>query len=445
MFHSSQFITAFSSIIPKTLPNKYKSRPSDFTRNRKLNLQELFTFILHLSSTATDSGVRNKLINYFSKPWNIFKSIPKAEAVCKSRQKVSWKAFEEMFYETVELAKDHFPKSAKYQWNSMDVLAVDGSKFQLPFTEKLREEFDPKCGLNNRPSKGHYPQALVTTIHDVFRQIPIARSIAPSGSCERKEFIKLLDKIEYNSLLIFDRGYPSYKMFQCLNESDKSLKYLFRCSTSHTFSAVKEFVQSSEHDKIIEVTPTRATQKELGEKCCKTIKLRAIKIVHNGELKVFFTNLFDTNKYKYKEICDLYKKRWSVETYYAHEKVSMSVDRFHSKKSNGVKQELFASCIMTLVAKTIAAINTQEDNIGVIEPQIKNAVLVLSSNISLINCREFVKDKYQNWLFEQMISITYLYKKKPRSYPRINKGPKNKWKKDRPRKTQEFEKRRLIA
>ena len=93
---------------------------------------------------------------------------------------------------------------------------------------------------------------------------------------------------------------------------------------------------------------------------------------------------------------------------------------------------------MTVVVKTIAAINTREEDIGVKKPQIKNTVLVLSSNISLVNRSSTTRDKYQNWLIEQIISITYLYKTKPRSYPRVNKAPKNRWKMNRPQRIQEF-------
>jgi hypothetical protein len=354
-----------------------------------------------------------------------------------------------MFYEAVEVAQDFFPDSRKYQWNGMDVYAVDGSKYQLPFTNELREEFDSKCGFDIG-EKGHYPQCVVTTVFDVFRKIPIARSIAPYASCERKEFMKLFHKVPVNSLLIYDRGYPSYKMIWELSNPEKPTKFLFRCPIKNTFPALDKFAQSDKTDEIIEISPPTSMKKDeralyQNNENNGVIKLRAIKVEFEGEYRVFVTNLFDNKKYTTKDIGDLYYERWTVETYYRHEKEFAEIERFHSKKENGIKQELFGICIMTLITRTIAANNTEEQNIRVKEPQFTNALLVISSDISLFNCKGEKREKYNQWMIKKIVEVVYYYEEKGRSYPRISKQPHNKWQDDRMRKIQVFENKKDSA
>ncbi len=373
----------------------------------------------------------------------MFKKTPGAEAICKARQKIKWEAFEELFYESVEVAHDYFPDNSKYQWNNMNVYAVDGSKYQLPFTEELRSEFSPNCGFDKN-ANGHYPQGLVTTIFDVYREIPIARSIAPAATCERKEFMKLHDKVPSDSLLVFDRGYPSYVMFWYLLAHINANKFLFRCPTNRTFSVLEKFIKSNKSDEIIELTLPASKSKELeifstNDNVDTTVKLRALKVKHEGKYRVYLTNLMDREKYTLKSISNMYNDRWAVETYYRQEKESFKVEKFHSNQSNGIKQELYSVCIATLIARTIAAINTKENDIGIKTPQFKNSVLVIGANSSILSYDNELRDEYIPWIVELIVGVTYIHKKRGRQYVRISKQPHNKWVDNRRKKALVFE------
>ena len=87
------------------------------------------------------------------------------------------------------------------------VFGIDGSKYNLPATESLREAFDPESGLENS-GKGHYPQCLVSTVYDVFRQLPVARTVTSiAEGNEREEAEAMLEALPLlPSLLLFDRG-----------------------------------------------------------------------------------------------------------------------------------------------------------------------------------------------------------------------------------------------
>ena len=87
----------------------------------------------------------------------------------------------------------------------MSVFANDGSKYDLPATEELREEFDPHSGLQYS-GKGHYPQCLVSTTYDVFRRLPVAGTVVALSGSEREEAKKLIPYVPAGSVMLYDRG-----------------------------------------------------------------------------------------------------------------------------------------------------------------------------------------------------------------------------------------------
>lgn len=101
---------------------------------------------------------------------------PHRSALSKARKKVRWETFEALLGKAVSLAYAAFPVRDEYFWCGLSVFAFDGSKYDLPATDALREQFDPNSGLD-KPGKGHYPQMLVNTVYDVFRRMPIGRYV----------------------------------------------------------------------------------------------------------------------------------------------------------------------------------------------------------------------------------------------------------------------------
>ena len=170
-------------------------------------------------------------------------------ALTQARKKVSWTIFRSIQEEAVKLAYREHPRSSAYVWHGMTVVAVDGSKYDLPATEEIRREFDPQSGLQYE-GRGHYPQALVTTAYDVFRRLPIARSVVSIHGSEREEAQALLPFVPPRCVLLFDRGYPSFDLITYLREHHKGY-FLFRCPAESTFPAVEAFVRSGKQEDCV--------------------------------------------------------------------------------------------------------------------------------------------------------------------------------------------------
>lgn len=351
-------------------------------------------------------------------------------AVSKARKKIHWSAFQDIHRDALALAYKFFPDDPRFTWHGMSAFAVDGSKYDLPATDEIRREFDPKSGLQY-VGKGHYPQCLVSTAYDIFRRLAVDRTVVPVNSSERDQVKPLLKFIRAGSVLLFDRGYPSYELILYLIRRFKGY-FLFRCPAQSTFPAVHAFIESGKEEDEICIDPTgkylNKTPNKL-RKELKAVKLRVVKLVSpDGTVSVLLTNLYDKTKFSAQEIVSLYFKRWELETWYRDEKDVLEIEEFHGKSSNSIRQELFAVMIMSVIARTLMALS-QPSGGHSREPQFKNAVMTLASEAAALTAEDPAKAVGVFLeILEEIRRVIYYRPKKPRpAPPRVSKRSVNKW------------------
>jgi hypothetical protein len=424
----------FLQIIPKEIAPSDKLSPKHFLRSRKLPFPKLIIFILSLVASGKAKGVDVKSGEFFrnaqrSGLWLGCRPVHRS-SLTKARKKARWQVFRSILNDSVQLAYESWPESPQFLWHGMSVYGVDGSKFTLPAVKEIREEFDPRSGLQY-PGKGHYPQCLVSTVYDVFRRIPIARTVVPVNSSEREEAKQLVPFIPRGSVLLFDRGYPSFELINYLTRRFKGY-YVFRCPAKSTFTAVEAFMQSGKEEDEICIDPSGNYLNKIPKKDRQklhAIRLRIIKLVSpDGLVSVLLTNLLDKEQFPRQEIMYLYFRRWEIETYYRDEKIVLEIEEFHGKTCNSVRQELFAAMIMTVIARTLMVISQALDAEGR-EPQFKNAVMTLASEAAVLapddaeRSIEIFRD-----ILTEIRRVKYYRPKEPRtSQPRVTKRSLNKW------------------
>ena len=207
---------AFLQLIANGLVGAIKTSPKDFSRHRKLPLPKLLLFLLFLTAGGKSQGVDGKSGAFFrprppQRPVARGRSRP-SQRGDQSQSEAVLTAFEQLHHDAVRLAYELWPASEADTWQGLSVFAIDGSKYDLPASQALRAAFNPDSGLD-QPGKGHYPQCLVSTVQDVFRRLPIARTIRPIAEAnEREELKALLPQIPSGGVLLCDRGYPSYDL-----------------------------------------------------------------------------------------------------------------------------------------------------------------------------------------------------------------------------------------
>ena len=425
----------FLDLIPRKLDPDLKESPRDFTRERKLPLAKLIAFILSLSAGGKRGGVDTQAGTFFTAArrsglW------PEAGAVHRSsltraRRKVPWTVFRDILSKAVELAYSLWPRDPAFLWHGMSVIAVDGSKYTLPATDEIRKAFHPRSGLQFK-GKGHFPQCLVTTAVDVFRRLPIARSVVPADSSERDEVRAILPSIPAGCVLLFDRGYPSFELISHLRDHYQGY-FLFRCPARSTFPAVEAFVRSGKRADYILLTASNNYLQGLSprqRKKAKVIQLRAIRLVSpDGKVSVLLTNLLSQVRFGTDEIVSLYFRRWAAEDQYRNEKISLEVEVFHGKTCNSIRQELFAVLIMCVIARTLSVISSRVIGPKKAEFQFKNAVLSLAADAAVL----VPQDPEQavvifTEILQAIARVKYYRRKSPRaSQPRVTRRAPSKW------------------
>jgi hypothetical protein len=432
-------------LIPLSPEKEFLISDKVFIRDRKITYASIITMILSLTAQQKNAGVATNLEQFISfarnsQIWPTQNSIHES-SFSKAREKLTWNAFENLHEKFTRLAYTLWDNDPSYTWFGMDVFAVDGSKYSLPATKDLRNEFDPLSGTQN-PGKGHFPQCLVNTVYDVFRRIPIARIINPVDTSERKQLLCLMKKIPRKSITILDRGYPSYEVLLefILNHCGY---FLIRCPASNSFPAVTEFVQSQEDDAVITINPSKDyLEKVKGDLSVfrQPITVRAIRIVTiDGSTSVLLTNMLDTTHFCTKEIKKLYLKRETIENYYRDEKTFLQIEKFHSKSVNGIKQELFAILATSVIARILVMWCQKQSGDKTITPRFKHAVLIFATHASILTAKD--PQKSYNMFIELLGSIqrvkTYPHRKKRANQPRICKKPLNKWSQYREKRKKE--------
>jgi len=429
-------------IIPRTIDPSQKRSPKDFTRNRKLPFPRLLVFVLSLVASGKSRGVDVKSSEFFrnakrSGLWPDAEPIHRS-ALTKARKKVGWNSFQEMLEKAVHLAYECWPVSPKYVWHGMSVYAVDGSMYELPATDEIRKEFDPKSGLQYK-GKGHYPQCLVSTLYDVFRRLPIARTVVPVNSCEREQAKQLLPHVPPGSVLLFDRGYPSFELIGYLI-AEFAGHFIFRCPAQQTFPAVERFIRSRKEEGIIWVDPSDKFLRKIPvneRKKKKAIKLRIIRLVSpDGTISVLLTNLFNKALFPRHEIINLYFRRWEVESYYRDEKIVLDVETFHGKSCNSIRQELLASAIMSVISRTLTELSRVTFDNDFAEPQFKNAIMTLASEAAALAPTDPERAlEIFNGILKDISRVKYYRPRRPRPpQPRVTKRSPGKWATSKQRK-----------
>ncbi|CAG9701507.1 transposase [Clostridium neonatale] len=104
------------------------------------------------------------------------------------------------------------------KWHGFNILAVDGTSIQVPDTIECGKYF----GVSKNQNKTQTAVATASALYDILNDIIIDASITKFKTSERELAKQHLDqinneKLSKNSIVIFDRGYPSYEMFDYLD------------------------------------------------------------------------------------------------------------------------------------------------------------------------------------------------------------------------------------
>ncbi len=403
-------------------------KSKDFSRDRKLTLPIVIALIINMIRPGKRFGYQEVINRFYSDTGLAHEERsdvrpPDKAAFCRARQKLPLDLFSGLFSEAVSKAQEMAARIGETTWCGFRVLAVDGTKKIMPYSEQLEAFF----GI---PSGASFPQMLACALYDVLAKIPLNVVYGPFDASERDMARLLYQDLGKTDLLLLDRGYPS---FEILSEMlSLGFQFMVRLPITGLFKEVRAFLDKGHRDGVLTIHPPASLisgLKKQGKAIPHPICLRVIKIkLSNGKKAVFITTLTDRVKYSLAQLGELYHMRWQEEEFFKLTKGLLEAENFRGKCRLLIGQELMAIhlyCLLTRILIMECALSKQIPLARI--PQ-QAAFLAVSRYLDNVwTCDDL--EQCHRWLTLCLKEIAWRrYKARPgRSFPRKSKSCYGKW------------------
>jgi hypothetical protein len=304
-----------------------------FSRKRKLVFENLIYFLLHQSKKSLSINIADFLEDF---PQLGICEISK-QAISKARKGISVQGFAELmrvstlkYYELCESPKT---------WHGYHVFGVDGTALQMPQTEQNIKEF----GISTNQSGTEFAMASASILFDIMNDIIIDAQINVCNYSERKfalQHLMAFDSftIGTKSIILFDRGYPSFDMFRKLTEQNRLFVMRLKNST-------KALNGISTNDAIIDYGPNYPKG--------NSTRLRVIRIpLESDNEEVLITNIFDP-QITIDMFKELYFLRWGVEGKYQELKNQLQLENFSGSSPLVIRQDFYITAFFSNIVSII--------------------------------------------------------------------------------------------
>lgn len=300
-----------------------KSYPGAFTRKGKQSFCGIVLMILRGIKNGLTQGIRDAVEEN-----RLLQESISNQAFSKQRMFIKPEAFKQLFEKSTEYYCEN-RNELTIPYRGYRLLAIDGTMYNLPNVEELEKEYGVQ-----KSQGADQVQGRGSCLVDLTSLLILDTALCPCATNERELAAEHLNFLERNeltdSLVIMDRGYPSFQMISRFE--DKQLHYLMRCDRRHFFKEVRD---AKGDDCVI-------THKQAG----KQIHLRVVRItLKSGQEETLLTNIFDA-EFTREDFKELYARRWGIETNYDALKNTMQIEKFSGTSSIAVKQDFYATMLL---------------------------------------------------------------------------------------------------
>ena len=341
----------------------YRMNKADFSRTRKQPFGDMLLFMFNFLRKSLPIEIDN-FVNFINLSKGSFKiqNFTKSAFVQK-RRKINPDVFKHL--SEVIIKNTYIPSNLSIKrFNGLRILAVDGSKITLPFTQELKLFF----GESKNQYETSIVQAMSSVLYDVLNHLAIDSVLENIKTGERDLALKHKSHWKQNDLIIYDRGYPSYDFKY--EHIKAGIDYLIRVKKNHS-KLVSSFVGSKKRTQIVDIKPQEKhifTGKEYDKNT--KIRVRLVRVdLPNGEVEVLMTSLLDSQIYPASMFKELYFLRWGVETFYDELKNKLKVEFFTGYSKITIQQDFFCAIFISNLQSVI--VNGLEEEMKVMNENTK--------------------------------------------------------------------------
>lgn len=288
------------------------------------------------------------LMNTFLPKLGLDQSTVDKSAYSRARQKLKHTAFVELNQTAVVATM--YDDGDYRTWQGHRVLAIDGSKLQLPDTPSTVKAFGTwsyraqhKGGIT-----GTCTMALGSVLYDVLNRVAVDARLERCDAYEVDIAKMHLKHAADNDLVIYDRGYCSFRMM-ALAAQDKG-DFLIRCRSRRSFRIAEEMLAGKGPDDLtVTIKPSKNTRVKIrNEGLPTTLTVRFVRVtLDTGEYEVLATSLLNPKRYPLSCFKELYYLRWGIETFYSTLKTRLLLENFTGRSPEAVRQDFFATIFLT--------------------------------------------------------------------------------------------------
>lgn len=333
-----------------------KDTVSDMSRCRKLPPEKVLKILLSMGSSALKTEICSLL--------------PEGEEVqssafCMQRYKFTLEAFVRLF--------NLFTSSVSLSetFNGFTIIATDGSDINIPFDPNDQDTL-VKGIKGARDHSAYHLNALYDVLTGIYYDIHVS---TPSKTEEVGSLLRMAERHLYpsGSIIVGDRGYVSYKAMATFNETGQ--KYVIHSKDIDCPSSIlhRHGLPAAEFDRTVTVSLTRsnvlyksspssyalvASSSDFPflksyNRGTYELTFRVVRfMLDNGCYESLVTNLSE-KEMPLEAMKDLYHLRWNEETSFRTLKYNLGLVSFHSKKREGILQEMYCRLVMFNAASAI--------------------------------------------------------------------------------------------
>lgn len=318
-----------------------KQSARDFTRDRVLTFRTMVVLML----IKGNKSLQLSMNNFLPKLGRTYAAADKS-AYSRARRKLKATTFMVLNQEAV--VRTMYEDGDYQTFQDLRILAIDGSKVQLPTNPETIEAFGTFAYRSQRPnSEGQHAYALASVLYDVLNRVAVDAVLAPAHSYEVELAKDHLSHTQSDDLVIYDRGYCSFRMLVLASQADGH--FLVRC-TSRSFTVANTMLTGEGPDDIVcEITANHKFLENPENKGLpKTLTVRFVRVtLDTGEYEVLVTSLLDQQQYPTVSFKELYYLRWGIETFYGILKTRLGLENFSGYSPEAIRQDFFATIFLT--------------------------------------------------------------------------------------------------
>ncbi|MFH0735869.1 MAG: IS4 family transposase [bacterium] len=318
---------------------KRYSRLNDncFIRDRQLYFETLIIFLIFGAVKTLAVGIPEFFEKFGKKNIACTK-----QAFSKARKNLSYFAF---IYLNDILVGEHY-KSDFNKYKGYRLLAVDGSKIELPHGDVIAKEFG---GVTKE--KKLLNRARAISIYDITNKMIVQAKLYNYSTSERDCLVEQLQELkrkgrQINDVIVADRGFPSLSVFIELKKM--GYNFVIRYNGENFLKEFEEFAKIKCNDMNIIVNPKEVYRRKPKKVLLKAtnnlqygeIELRVVKIkLKSGTIEYLITSFLDKKEMTRQNLRNIYKMRWEEEENFKYQKYTTEIENFSGKCGENINQD----------------------------------------------------------------------------------------------------------